>query len=455
MKKKLFVLITMLVGTIFNVTADDFAAQEKRVAVLPFITKGKFDPLYAEVALDNFITRLIQGKAYRVVERSQLDKAMKELKFQSGADFDESSAMEIGKLAGAEIVVIGIITALKNQIVVNIRGINVKTGIAEFAERDFIKKQEELLTSVEKIAKILSSSVESSNQAREAELTKQREMELAKQREAELARQQELELAKQREMELAKQREAELVKQREKELAKQRKKESPKRLEMQFADELEAELADFEREIELAQRKKKNASTVDFSISEEYGNVPLSQSEKKFLVKFFQQKWNIDPKDTQNVHDIYKKHIGAGAALATMGSIITVAGLAMTIAGFCYGNYCQTAWNVYADEIDRIHNSDAYWYGNHNEDELRFYEEQMDTVSSNPAFITGIVGIPVIFAVGLPMLISSSYPFGVAKHAKDIYTKITGNKSFTPRVSTTGGFYGKDRKLEIAFGCQF
>lgn len=459
MKSKLILLITVLIGVFFNIVANDSATEGKRVAILPFTVKGNFnfDRLYAEVAHDNFTTALIQGKAYKVVERAQLDKAMKELKFQSGADFDESSAMEIGKLAGAEIVVIGIITALKNQIVVNIRGINVKTGIAEFAERDFIKKQEELLTSVEKIAKILSSSVESSNQAREAELTKQREMELAKQREAELARQQELELAKQREMELAKQREAELVKQHEKELAKQRKKESPKRLEMQFADELEAELADFEREIELAQRKKKNASTVDFSISEEYGNVPLSQSEKKFLVKFFQQKWNIDPKDTQKTHDIYKKHIGAGVALATVGSIVTVAGLAMTIAGFCYGDYCQTAWNVYADEIDRIHNSNAYWYGDHNEDELRFYEEQRDTVSSNtaPAFITGIVGIPVIFAVGLPMLVMSSWPFIIADKTKAVYTKVTGQKSFAQRASITGGYDRKNERLEIAFGYRF
>ena len=445
MKKKLFVLITMLVGTIFNVTAAEFSTQEKRVAILPFSVKGNFDALYAEVAQDNFTTELIKGGAYRVVERSQLDKAMKELKFQSGADFDESSAMEIGKLAGAEIVVIGIITALKNQIVVNIRGINVKTGIAEFAERDFIKKQEELLTSVEKIAKILSSSVESSNQAREAELTKQREMELAKQREAELARQQELELAKQREMELAKQREAELVKQREKELAKQRKKESPKRLEMQFADELEAELADFEREIELAQRKKKNASTVDFSISEEYGNVPLSQSEKKFLVKFFQQKWNIDPKDTQNVHDIYKKHIGAGVALATVGSIVTVAGLAMTIAGFCYGDYCITASSVYKEKTYSTN------------DEREFYEERREILENNitPALITGIVGIPVIFAVGLPMLVMSSWPFIIADKTKVVYTKVTGQKSFAQRASVTGGYDRKNERLEIAFGYRF
>ena len=460
MKKKLFVLITMSVCAIFNVTADDFAAQEKRVAVLPFITKGKFDPLYAEVALDNFITRLIQGKAYRVVERSQLDKAMKELKFQSSDDFDESSMMEVGKLAGAEIVVIGIITALPNQAVVNIRGISVKTGIAEFAEKDFIRTQEELLTSVEKIADKFTYSIVAEIQ-REREAIRQHEIELARQREAEQAKQRAMELAKQREAELEKQRKMELIRQqheqakkREAELAKQSEKSTPKDWKEEFVNDLEKDLADFERETEQTKQNKKK-SNVDFSISKEYGNVPLSQSEKKFLVKYFQQKWKIDPTDTKKVHDIYKKNIGAGAALATMGSIITVAGLAMTIAGFCYFDYCGTAWSVYDDEIYRIEHGDGYYYGFYNRDELDFYEEKRDSLDSFPAFITGIVGIPVILAVGLPMLISSSYPFGVAKHAKDIYTKITGNKSFTPRVSTTGGFYGKDRKLEIAFGCQF
>ncbi len=573
MKKKLIVLIMMSVCAIFNVTADDFASQEKRVAVLPFIIKGKFDPLYAEVALDNFITRLIQGKAYRVVERSQLDKAMKELKFQSSDDFDESSMMEVGKLAGAEIVVIGIITALQNQAVVNIRGISVKTGIAEFAEKDFIRTQEDLLVSVEKIADKFTYSIVAEIQRereavrqheielarqreaeqakqramelakrreaelekqrkmelirqqheqakkreaelakqreaelekqrkmelirqqheqakmreaelakqREAELEKQRKMELikqqheqAKKREAELAKQRELEMAKQREAELAKQRELELEKQRkmelikqrheqakqqptgqanqhEQELAKQSEKSTPKHWKEKFVNDLEKDLADFERRTEQAKQNKKKSANIDFSVSKEYENAPLSPAQKKFLAKYFQQKWKIDPTDTKKVHEVYKKNIGAGAALATVGTMITVAGLAMTIAGFCYFDYCSTALTVYYDKIDRI--KDGRFY---NEDELRFYEEKMGSISAGIPLIIGIVGIPVLLGVGLPILISSSYPFGVAKHAKDIYTKITGNKSFTPRVSTTGGFYGKDRKLEIAFGCQF
>ncbi|MBQ2125631.1 MAG: hypothetical protein II196_07560, partial [Spirochaetales bacterium] len=136
--RKLTVLITMLVGVMFNVVANENMSQGKKVAVLPFAVKGNFDTLYAEVALDNFTTELIKSNTYKIVERPQLDKAMKDLKFQSGSAIDESVAMEIAKNTGAKIVVIGEITALMGQIVINIRGINVDSGIIEFADKGII-----------------------------------------------------------------------------------------------------------------------------------------------------------------------------------------------------------------------------------------------------------------------------------------------------------------------------
>ena len=326
MRKKLTVLIAMLVGTIFNITAAEFASQEKRVAILPFSVKGNFDALYAEVAQDNFTTELIKGGAYRVVERSQLDKAMKELKFQSGNDFDESSAMEVGKLAGAEIVAIGIVTALKNQIIVNIRGISVKTGIAEFAEREFIKSQDELLTVVEKIARKLSDAGASA---------------------------------------------------------------APVYNTNNFSN----------------QNYASSSPAMDFSISEEYGNVPLSISQKRFLVNFFQRKWGIDPRDTFNVEYMYKKYLGAGIALATVGGVVTVGSIIAL--GF------------------------SLW------------------------FYPGIAGGLALGLVGLPLIAMSSWPFVIAAETKNIYTKFTGQRSFKPRISTTGGFCGEERKLEIALGYQF
>ena len=334
MKKKLFVLITMLVGTIFNITAAEFSTQEKRVAILPFSVKGNFDALYAEVAQDNFTTELIKGGAYRVVERSQLDKAMKELKFQSGNDFDETSAMEVGKLAGAEIVAIGIVTALKNQIIVNIRGISVKTGIAEFAEREFIKTQDELLTVVEKIARKLSDTGASG---------------------------------------------------------------APSYGTNNFA----------------GQNYVSPAPAMDFSISEEYGNVPLSRSDKKFIAKYFQEKWGIDPRDSYSVHDMYKRYMGAGIALATVGGTFTLIGFIFTVSALI--NFGETLLESF------------------------FYP----------------IGMTGLFGIGGPLLAMSSWPFMIADKTKTIYRKVTGQRSFTPRFSSTGGFNGEDRKLEIAFGCQF
>ena len=357
MKKKLIVLITMLLGVMSGIRANEMT-QGKRVAILPFTVKGaNFDRLYAEVALDNFTTGLIKGRTYQVVERAQLDKAMKELQFQSGADFDESSAMEIGKLAGAEVVVIGIITALPNQIVVNIRGINVKTGIAEFAERDFIKKQEELLTAVEDIARRLSSS----------------------------------------------------------------------------------DTPDSQNYASNSDNQTNQSSTIDFSVSKEYRDTTLSSSDKKFIEKFFQQKWGIDPQDTFSVHNMYKKYLGAGIAMATVGGVCTLAGIIMTGVGFSFFDYCMSNASRF----------DASGTLEERERHESWYAEGM------PSYFVGIVGLPILLAVGLPLVAMSSWPFIIAGKTKSIYTKITGNKSFTPRVSTTGGFNGEDRKLEIAFGCQF
>lgn len=151
--RKLTLLITMLVGVMFNVVANETVPQGKKVAVLPFAVKGNLDALYAEVAQDNFVTELAKSKMYQIVVRSQVDKAMKDLKIQSGNDVDESTAMEIGKVAGAEITVIGGITALNSQIVVNIRGINVNSGTTEFAEKGIVNSQGELLVAIEGISK--------------------------------------------------------------------------------------------------------------------------------------------------------------------------------------------------------------------------------------------------------------------------------------------------------------
>lgn len=322
--RKLAVLITMLVGVIFNVVANENMSQGKKVAVLPFAVKGNFDTLYAEVALDNFTTELIKSNTYKIVERPQLDKVMKQLKFQSGSDIDESIAMEIGKNTGAKIVVIGEITALTGQTIVNIRGINVDSGIIEFADKGIINSQDELLVAIERIAKKF-----------------------------------------------------------------------------------------FGSENFAVQNYANQPPAVDFSINTDY---VTKEFDKRFIVKHFQTRWKIDPKDTPKVYEVYKKYLYSGVGLSVAGGITVLTGFIMAIAGFC--------------SMPIAHHYAA-------------------------PMAVGFVGVFGVFPVGVPLLIVGLVNLGMASKIKKIHALATGQKSFTPRVSTTGGFNGENKQLEIALGYRF
>ncbi|MEE1289485.1 MAG: CsgG/HfaB family protein [Spirochaetota bacterium] len=333
--RKLTVLITMLVGVMFNVVANENMSQGKKVAVLPFAVKGNFDTLYAEVALDNFTTELIKSNTYKIVERPQLDKAMKDLKFQSGSAIDESVAMEIGKNTGAKIVVIGEITALMGQIAVNIRGINVDSGIIEFADKGIINSQDELLVAIERIAKKF-----------------------------------------------------------------------------------------FGSENFVTQNYVNQSPAMDFSINTEYTEYINKKNaeraerkikrEEKIIAKYFEGKWKIDPKDTPKVYEVYKKFLYTGVGLSVAGGITALTGLIMSIAGIC----------------------------------------SMTMTMGGLEIIPLVVIGTIAWLSGAALLGVSSVPFSMASRIKKIHTRLTGEKSFTPRVSTTGGFNGEN-KLEIALGYRF
>ena len=108
---------------------------------------------------------------------------------------------------------------------------------------------------------------------------------------------------------------------------------------------------------------------------------------------------------------MYKKYLGTGIALATVGGVLTLTGVIL----------------------------------------MATLISSMETTN----FIIGCAaGIP-LFLGGGALLAVSSYPFMIADATKRIYTKFTGQRSFTPRISSTGGFCGEERKLEIALGYQF
>src|SRR5262245_19202750 len=82
------------------------ASQVKRVAILPF--SGASD-ISNEVEAMLVYTR-VQGQPYfTVVERTALNKVMKEQAIALSGAVDETTAARVGKLVGAEGVILGVV----------------------------------------------------------------------------------------------------------------------------------------------------------------------------------------------------------------------------------------------------------------------------------------------------------------------------------------------------------
>lgn len=103
------------------------------IAILDFSAIG-VESTTARAVNENLITQVIKLQKFNVVERSQLKKVLGELNLANTEDFSDENAQEIGVLVGANIVVVGSVTQLGQLITINVRGIEVSSGIAMFAE---------------------------------------------------------------------------------------------------------------------------------------------------------------------------------------------------------------------------------------------------------------------------------------------------------------------------------
>src|SRR5262245_44888867 len=78
----------------------------KMVAVVDFVDKTVYGQgRLGTVASDVLITGLLEGEQVRVIERQQLSKLLDEQKLQHSGVTDQSSAVDVGKLANADYLV--------------------------------------------------------------------------------------------------------------------------------------------------------------------------------------------------------------------------------------------------------------------------------------------------------------------------------------------------------------
>ncbi len=101
-------------------TVSGAEAAKKTVAVMPLENiSGYSEYRVAEVMSEQLIHVFAESGAYTVVERSQLGSAIKEIGFQSTGAVDQSQAIELGQMTGAQYSIVGKVTmaqVVENQV---------------------------------------------------------------------------------------------------------------------------------------------------------------------------------------------------------------------------------------------------------------------------------------------------------------------------------------------------
>lgn len=118
----------------------------KKVAVLPFPYHDGRDSQGSTIVSERLITKIVKRNKLEVIERSLIEKVLRELKLQATGAIDQDSAKELGKILGVEAIVSGTLIDLgEGQVEVNSRLIRTETGqiiVAASGELEKVWKDE-------------------------------------------------------------------------------------------------------------------------------------------------------------------------------------------------------------------------------------------------------------------------------------------------------------------------
>jgi TolB-like protein len=112
---------------VFLAAGMGYAAEKQTVGILDFESIGSEEYLGRAVA-EIIRTELVVTKKFRVVERAQIKKALSEQELQMSGAIDDESAVQIGKLLGADLIIVGSVVKIGTSYTINSRLIDVQTG---------------------------------------------------------------------------------------------------------------------------------------------------------------------------------------------------------------------------------------------------------------------------------------------------------------------------------------
>lgn len=124
--KALFILI-LIVFCLFPLSAEGKAKTKPTIAVLNFENQGVLS-LNAQIVQKLFTSKLVESRAYQVIEREKIDELLKEVELQHSDITNASTVAQIGEILNAEFIVIGSLMKLGSSYILEARMIKVETA---------------------------------------------------------------------------------------------------------------------------------------------------------------------------------------------------------------------------------------------------------------------------------------------------------------------------------------
>lgn len=110
-------------------TGQAAAPQARRVAVTAFSHANRRPSLFSNFLMIALTGKMVElgGPDLRVIERAQLETALREIETGQVPIFDASTSQELGKAVGADTLIVGEITVLTDAVRIDARMIDVET----------------------------------------------------------------------------------------------------------------------------------------------------------------------------------------------------------------------------------------------------------------------------------------------------------------------------------------
>jgi|WetSurMetagenome_2_1015567.scaffolds.fasta_scaffold107636_2 TolB-like protein len=97
------------------------------IAVMPIEVKGDLSS-YADALTEKMVSQLVNLRRFKVIERTALDKVLQEQQLQVSGVVDDATAVKVGRVAGADAIVIAGVVQHGSGSKVNVRVIDTETS---------------------------------------------------------------------------------------------------------------------------------------------------------------------------------------------------------------------------------------------------------------------------------------------------------------------------------------